>query len=156
MDLWEETWFEFFDSLKLDDAILGIEDFFSGLGEDLKNIPEILSEFSTEWDEFWEGLFDDIGLDKFILLGEDIIAGIKEGFLNESGEIDLKQVFDNIINAFKNVFGIHSPAKEMEPIGEFIIQGILEGFGLVDFFNEMNTWFEENVLPWFTMDRNIQ
>jgi len=143
-ELWDEVWNETFDNIR---------NFFVGIKEDLQNVPEIMSEFKLEWEEFWSGLFDDIGLDKLILLGEDIIAGIKEGFINESGNIDLKEVFENIINAFKNVFGIHSPAKEMEPIGEFIIQGILEGFGLVDFFAEMNTWFEENVLPWFTLEK---
>ena len=143
-ELWDETWNEAFDNIR---------NFFLGVKEDLKNVPAILEGFGKEWDEFWEGIFDDFGLDKFILLAEDIVAGIKEGFVNASGKIDLKLVFDNIVNAFKNIFGIHSPAKEMEPIGEFIILGILDGFNLVDFFGKMNEWFETNVLPWFTLEK---
>ena len=59
-----------------------------------------------------------------IILG--IFNGIIEGIKNV-GDWIKKHIFDPFVEGFKSVFGIHSPAKEMEPLGEKIFLGILEG-----------------------------
>jgi len=64
----EEVFEGWFDDLGIDKFILFIE----GIGDDLKNLPEIVKEMKSEWDEAWQGLFDDIGLDKLILWFEDL------------------------------------------------------------------------------------
>ena len=145
MDLWEESWMETFDEF-----FGNITDFWG------REVPEFFANlFETVkfvWEESVEEFFDWLSLDKIILLGYDIVDGLTEGIIDESGKIDLKQLFENISNAIKKLFGIHSPATEMMPIGEFIVLGIIEGFNLVDFFGKMNEWFETNVLPWFTLE----
>lgn len=58
---------------------------------------------------------------------EGILKGVK-GILSWLK----KNVLDPFIQGFKDAFGIHSPSKEMEPLGGFIIEGLLQGI--------KNTW----------------
>lgn len=90
-------------------------------------------------------------------LGANIIGGIFEGFLNVFATIgeQIKIFFDKVVEEIKNVFGIHSPAEAMKPLGENILLGIVQGF--TDKVSEFNTaiekWFNESVKPWFTTDK---
>ncbi len=62
--------------------------------------------------------------------GGDIAQGMLDGISNTLSDLGTwikTHIFDPFINGFKNAFGIHSPAKEMEPMGNFIIQGLLQG-----------------------------
>lgn len=63
--------------------------------------------------------------------------------------------FLTLWNILKKVFGIASPAKEMKPIGENILLGILEGFK--DKFDEfkrgIQNFYENTVKPWFSADK---
>lgn len=63
--------------------------------------------------------------------------------------------FDMVWNAFKTVFGIGSPAKEMMPIGENIILGVIEGLTskFDAFTSALNGWFAQYVVPWFTIEK---
>lgn len=62
-------------------------------------------------------------------LGRWILEGILTGLAGAITAIfePIKRVFDAIVEAICTIFGIHSPAKEMEPYGENILFGILEG-----------------------------
>lgn len=68
-------------------------------------------------------------INTFIECGSDASGGFIEGM--KQGAIDvwesIKSFFDLVIESFKDIFGIHSPATTMMPIGENILLGILEG-----------------------------
>ena len=67
----------------------------------------------------------------------------------------VSRFFDKFVGKNKDVFGIHSPAEEMKPLGENIFLGIIEGFtSLFDTFTEkINEFWENYVLPWFTVEK---
>lgn len=62
-------------------------------------------------------------------IGEDIIMGILNGvgaaltFIADP----FKKFFEGVVDAICDLFGIHSPSKEMKPYGQFIIEGLLQG-----------------------------
>lgn len=88
--------------------------------------------------------------DNIFELGYNIIAGLFKGFagfLKAPAELAKAFIFDPIIGGIKSVFGIASPAKEMEPIGEYIIEGLWEGI------KGMEQWFKDKweiVKGWFS------
>ena len=108
---------------------------------------EAADKFKDAWDKLMQG--DLVGM------GADILEGICAGILGNlySAFSPLVTLYEFIVNGLKDLFGIHSPAKSMEPIGENIILGIIEGFGLVDFGSKMSEWFSQNVMPWFTRQK---
>lgn len=66
----------------------------------------------------------------FDIEGENIVLGILHGIgaaLVGIFEWVKNHIFMPILNAIKKAFGINSPAKEMEPLGDNIAGGILEG-----------------------------
>lgn len=77
-------------------------------------------------------------------IGEDIINGICAGIdaaLIAIGTWIKEHIFDPIVNGIKAAFGIASPAEEMKPLGENIVDGIKEGISnawhnITDFFKE--------------------
>ncbi len=102
------------------------------------------------WQSVWESLEnacnDTISyFEEFIKgAGGDIIQGLLNGIidaLKNVGEWIKEHIFKPFIDGFKNAFGIHSPSKEMEPLGGFIISGLWEGLkkswhNITDFFKE--------------------
>lgn len=90
-------------------------------------------------------------------IGANILKGIGNGiygsliFLVEP----ILDLFDVLIKAICKIFGIHSPAKKMEPYGKNILLGIIEGFK--NSFSEMpkaiKKFFKEYVSPWFTKEK---
>lgn len=91
-------------------------------------------------------------------LGIDIVLGIIKGILMIPGVLigAVVAFFRSLWDSFCVVFGIHSPAKEMEPIGLNIGLGILEGFlssaanfatGIVEFgkniVGAVSQWFTD-------------
>lgn len=63
-------------------------------------------------------------------LGGDVAGGLLCGILaglHYIGKWIYDYVFTPIINAIKKAFGIHSPAKATQEIGEYIVQGLLNG-----------------------------
>lgn len=109
--------------------------------------------FHTIWDPI-KNAFDS---GDWAGLGINIIKGILKGLL---GAVELVvgaviSFFQAVWNAFCEIFGIHSPAKEMEPIGKNIILGILKG--LKDTIVEIFNWIKDTGLElinsfgeWFT------
>lgn len=146
-----------FDGLLLDKYIL----FFEGLGEDIKNIPDIVKEMKAEWDEAWQGLFDDIGLDKLILWFEDLgdtlknIDWLKFGIdagsfltqivaiadpMNASGISNLATEFLNLSDD-TNIFGdaITKVAEDFSTFKENTAETIKK-------------WWEDDIKPKFDLD----
>lgn len=78
--------------------------------------------------------FDQIAKDfeekDWLGIGEDILKGIGHGLLSAVSLIPdfVTGIFRAIYDAFCSAFGIHSPAKEMMPIGKYILLGVINGF----------------------------
>lgn len=128
-------------------------EFWSTLGKKLFNF-DYANHLLSESKKFFKQAFN---ADNFIDAGANIIAGIASGltagvaFLIEP----ISDLFDWIWRSVCGVFGIHSPAKEMEPLGEYILLGIIEGFknSFASWINILNDWFDNNVAPWFTKQK---
>lgn len=90
--------------------------------------------------------------DQFEDLGEDIVAGISEPIQNAEMEEPVKGLFGRLIDWCRNIFDWHSPAKSMNPLGEDILLGIVEGFDnkVSEFNTAIEVWFNQSVKPWFT------
>ena len=78
--------------------------------------------------------------------GEFTISGFLKGIAH--GLLDIgKWIVDNIfrpfIDAFKSAFGISSPSTEMEPLGGFVIEGMLEGIKAK--LKNIKNWLKEHV-----------
>lgn len=103
-------------------------------------------ERSSNWGEH---LFDDYG-SEFNAAGEQVSKGVWKG-ITGMFENCWKTVKDNILNpllsGFKKAFGISSPAKKMNPTGEYIAQGVLEG--MTSIFSNVTSWVTTNVLEPF-------
>lgn len=73
--------------------------------------------------------------------GKNITQGILEGiasFGDELGQWIIDHIFQPFIDAFKNIFGIHSPSTVMQEQGTFIMEGLLNGISsLVDRVTEI-------------------
>ncbi len=69
------------------------------------------------------------GLPQMVESGKQVLYGLIEGIvmvipnLIEAG----KQAVDNLLNTFKNLFGIHSPSTVMAEMGKNLIQGLING-----------------------------
>lgn len=105
--------------------------------------------FKKLWESIksaWEGLqayfspfLDEAGGDLFL----GILLGIENAIKNIGTWIK-EHIFTPFINGFKNAFGIASPSKEMAVMGQYIIDGLLEGL--------KNTW--GNIISWITTSFN--
>lgn len=95
-------------------------------------------------------------------IGKDIVEGVYQGILDAVSNMTawIRQYFvDPFLNAFKNLFGIHSPSTVMAEQGGFLIQGLLNGISaaigkVVEFFEKLwknikgvftdvKKWFED-------------
>lgn len=98
------------------------------------------------------GLANDFDASDYLYeIGKNIVKGIKEGIDRQLSKTKYGNVFKSIFDGICKVFGIQSPAKEMYPVGENIILGIIEGFSLVNFAAKISEWWNKNVAPWFTV-----
>ncbi len=63
-------------------------------------------------------------------IGKDIVLGIISGLTGLLSTLTepIWDLFTTIYNDICSVFGIHSPAETMKPLGGYIVQGIIEGF----------------------------
>lgn len=87
-------------------------------------------------------------------IGKNIVLGILDGFKAAfSYQIEpFTDLFNWIVDSIKSIFDINSPSErpEVKDIGKYIVLGILNGFSLVDFYAQMNQWWNQNVAPWFS------
>ena len=135
----------------ISDTVLGLLDALIGAieavdwGATCEYIFKAIGDFLTsiDWTETAEKLGRALGdacaalckigsylWDKLLSLGDGTVEGLWEGIkkaISDVGKWIQENIFDPFINAFKDAFGIHSPAKEMEPLGGFIIDGLLNG-----------------------------
>ena len=115
-------------------------------------------DMSTEVFNFANEMFSDIDdafKDKdWARLGQDILAGVVTGFAAPFYFIaePFVDFFEWVWDGICKIFGIHSPAKEMYPLGENIALGVVEGFKGIktDFYKVVNDWYNNFVVPWFS------
>ena len=106
---------------KISGTRINFTQIFQNVTEPLKKIKLIIDAIKV--------LIDIIKNTDWKETGSKIIEGLKKGLTSKNNfKKAIKKVFDYIVAAIKIVFGIHSPAKEMEPYGEDILDGIIEGF----------------------------
>lgn len=75
--------------------------------------------------------------------GEFTIEGLLDGIgnaLKSIGRWIKEHIFEPFIRGFKSAFGIHSPSTVMEEMGEYIVNGLLNGL--------KNTW--DSIVSWIT------
>ncbi len=89
--------------------------------------------------------------------GINMVEGIINGFaaglaLFTEPILDL---YTWIVNGICDIFGIHSPAKEMESYGQYILEGIIEGFRATfgEWTESLNEWYNQHIAPWFTFQK---
>ena len=90
-------------------------------------------------------------------IGTDILLGIANGigagltFLVEP----IADMFDAVFDGICSIFGIHSPATEMEPLGENILLGVVSGFtGAFERMTQaIEDFFKNIVTPSFTTEK---
>lgn len=95
----------------------------------------------------WGGrLFDEYG-SEFEDAGDSVAQGvwngIKAAFKNCANKVKEK-ILRPFIKGFNSAFSIHSPSKEMEPLGENVASGIFEG--IKGIFSAPANWIRANIL----------
>lgn len=117
-----------------------------GMTDDALEFFETLQDGETDLEAFKDSISE---------AGESISDGLYEGALNADTDTPTKTIFEKFVDGIKSIFGIHSPAEEMKPLGEYIFLGITEGFSsMFETFTETMTEFWENyILPWFSLEK---
>ena len=158
------SWDDFFKTIT-SDFETSVEAWKMMFSDMWKPIIDNIFNFDTTLDLFdgashWLGkISEDFKKNDWGSIGTDIVNGIIGGLLGAISFVTepFSDLFAWIFDGICGVFGIHSPAKEMEPIGKNILLGIVEGFkGKVkEFDKSIKDWFNNGVKPWFTKKRWI-
>lgn len=119
------------------------------IGWQLK-IAEMVSNWAEELGKQVSGYF----AEKIQEAGGNVAKGLWNGILEGLGNIG-KWILDNIVNpiidGFKNAMGIHSPSTVMFELGEYVMQGLLNGItSLIDKIKEKWEEIKTNAINKFT------
>jgi zinc transporter ZupT len=96
------------------------------------NLRKAMDELGALLTDFWFFVWDQIKLVDWEQLGMDVLNGIKVGMLTASLELikACQQIAQNVLDAFKGFFGIHSPSSLTgDEIGVPMAEGIILDFG---------------------------
>ena len=77
---------------------------------------------------------------------EGFLNGVADGFDNVKNWLD-QNVFTPFMSGIKSLFGISSPSKEMDEMGGYISDGMLDG--VKDPFSSIKSWLDSNVFTPF-------
>ena len=141
---WEKAFKKIRNEVVREVVFAKIREFFEGIGE---KIMELFSQ------EMTGGTDDEKSHGMGYNIGKNILEGILSGISGTPASGAFSILFDNIWNGICQIFGIHSPAKSMEPVGENVVNGILEGFNLVDVASALSEWWDDNIAPWFSLEK---
>ena len=115
---------------------------FAGIGAVSGALASLIGGFLSEAVEGAKEYF----AEKIEECGGDVVAGILKGIWDAILGVG-KWIADNVlspfIEGFKDAFGIHSPAKETQPVGEEIFNGILKG--ILAAVKGIGKWIKKNV-----------
>lgn len=95
--------------------------------------------------------------ESFDEIGKNIVTGIAAGLTGGMSYLlePIGDLLTWIVDGICSVFGINSPAKEMEPYGGYILMGIVEGFRgtFGEWTLALNDWYNQHIAPWFTAQK---
>lgn len=118
---------------------------------------EIKEDAKEKWDEIKGTITDAVKNlpDDLLSIGESMMSKMAEGISNKVDEVysGVTTLVDSVIQKFKDGFGIASPSKVLKEIGQFMIQGLINGLSgdnLMSFVdnivNNMKDAFSNGVL----------
>ena len=90
---------------------------------------------------------------EFKQVGRDLWNGFTQGvqeFFDDPGAWIKQHIVDPFVKWFKDLFGIHSPSTMMKEIGQYVVEGFLEG---INFFSSIAGTVKKwgsSVVEWFT------
>ena len=90
---------------------------------------------------------------EFKQVGRDLWNGFTQGvqeFFDDPGAWIKQHIVDPFVKWFKDLFGIHSPSTVMKEIGQYVVEGFLEG---INFFSSIAGTVKKwgsSVVEWFT------
>lgn len=115
-----------------------------------QTIPSVVSKIG----EFFKALPEKIynafisAKQSIVDIGSAIIDGIWEGL--QSIWKAITDFVDGFVQGFKDALGIHSPSTVFKAIGEYIVDGLLQGIeGFTNMMNTVKEW-GASVIEWFT------
>lgn len=107
--------------------------------------------------KFFKKMSESFESHDWLSIGKNLVLGILNGigaglaFIVEP----IGDFFASVWDAICDVFGIHSPAEEMEPLGKNILLGVVKGF--TDSFASMSKaisdFFANVIKPWFSVEK---
>lgn len=114
-------------------------------------------ELSKRATKFFENAWECFQQGDWIGIGANIIDGIIQGILGGFAFLaePFADLFTAVFNGICKVFGIHSPATKMKPLGQNILLGVVEGF-LSSFGNmtaAISEFFNNVIKPWFSTSK---
>ena len=148
-------------------------EWFSDKLEGLKDVIEPLKDVFRDVVDFIVGIFEGDGekvgrafvsfvknalkvgleLSKFMgEIGEALILGLIEGIKALPGLLweCIKFIFDFIVGAFKELFGIHSPSTVFADLGVNLIEGLIEGItNMISSITDALTKIKDAIFGWF-------
>lgn len=162
-----------------------IKDFFTGfdwsgvseslgklLGSAVKGALDLVGSIWDMLKKSWGNLSDYFNV--YIQnAGEDIIAGLWNGIKNalkNCGYMDKNNLFQPFIDGFKTAFQIHSPSREMQTMGGYIVEGLISGISgkfsgcqakVLEWAGKIKDWFSGTSFgkicksTWETYGQNI-
>lgn len=104
---------------------LAIKENWNAIGEFFANLGKAIAE----------------GVETMIQGGKDLIKGLWKGITETIGDAFKwikEHIFEPIVNAFKSLFGIHSPSTVFEEFGKNLIEGLK--IGIENAWNEFLSW----------------
>ena len=160
---WFTNWIgEFIAGFSIGGALSAGNPFVAILSGLISGIPFKDIIFDVSWAEYWFdemiSSFNEIANEKdWLGIGIRIIEGIAEGLMGALAFIiqPIHNLFMLIWDGICDVFGIHSPAENMKPLGENILFGVVEGFinAFESFSSAISDFFDTCVYPWFNIEK---
>ena len=127
---------------------IGWEEILNNIWKYIQNSPEVVKFLDNIWDTIKTIAETKLKfkLASFMTIGGMVVGGILEGMFTPiaNGMMWVQtHIVDPIIDWFFNLFGIHSPAETTKPVGEGIINGILEG--MLNTLASIGSWINEHI-----------
>ena len=133
----------------VEDVRAWFETMLEWIGEVLVNLWTVVSDpFLTMWEEL--KLWFLAKADEIKGIGSALIGGLKAGI--EAGLDELRSILQSVADAIPDwlmeFLGIHSPARATIPIGQAIVEGLIEGVALTgdDLLEAIEEWILDPVL----------
>lgn len=133
-----------------------VGEFWNQLGQSIFNW-DVAGELAKCAKEFFRLADEAFQENDFASFGINMVEGIINGIAAGTAWViePIMDLFDAIVKAICDIFGIHSPAENMKPLGGYILEGVIEGFRntFSEWTDALNEWFDDHIAPWFTTQK---